>query len=113
MSELSGIYNNYKGIKIISSNVYCTFDGADSFGPKSELKYYFLFYRDNNKYVIDVWYSELWYGYDTDVIPENIDKFESNYTKELIEKFLNIYDYTTYNYSKTKGWVNKIKQKYK
>ena len=44
MSELSGIYNNYKGIKIISNNVYCTFDGADSFGPKSELKYYFLIF---------------------------------------------------------------------
>ena len=113
MSDLSKVYSNYKNTKILSNNIYQTFDGADSFGPKSELKYYFLFYKKNNKFVIDVWYSELWYGYDTEVIPKYTEKFESNNVSELIEYFLKKYDYTTFNYSKTKGWLNKIKQKYK
>lgn len=116
MCMLSDIYyNNYKksNIKIISNNMFQTYDGADNYGPESELNYFFFFYKNDNNFVIDVWYNEHWYGHNYKTKPELVNKFEYSSIQELVEQFLKIYNYTTFNYSKTKGWLNKIKQKYK
>ena len=93
------VLNKYKKkcIEVAYTKVKIDHDGYDQYGPQSDLRDFYVYYRIGYDYYIDVWHREDWY-YDEDDDPYSLSKYNMKYInyyrdKELIKYIKNNHVY--------------------
>jgi hypothetical protein len=89
------VLNKYKEEckEIVYIKLKIDYDGFDKYGPQSKLYNFYVYYRINYNYYVDIWHREDWYStYDDE--PYFLDNYNTKYidysNKELI-KYNHVY----------------------